>query len=486
MSTKSVWYQIILKDDLSPGIKTADKNADHLEKTLSNINRTALQTGNIFKSVFGGTIIANWAMKAGDALAGMATDVVRLGTDMERTKVVLDTLLGGSQAFTSYMVKEFQNFALNTNYSTSSVIEGAKRLSAYQFAVQDLLPTLKKLGDVAAGTGADLNDLIFVYGSTKQSGTVNARDLRQFGERGVPIYNYLEKVTGIKADQLRDSASNHILKFQDIVKAFDLMTSKGEKFDNLMAKVSGTTGGRWERLKDALEVIQTKLGEELNPVWNKMLDDMFTSVSNLSTVNMTPLVTSLDSMRKLGVDLVATFETLVGIFQTPTLSGDNHGWLDSLGRITRAVGYLGETAKLAGSYLAHPIDAAQGKFESFGGLFDRQDAKEREIIALSKPQNKVNNNWARDMLYDKAAADKEMQAINKKTGIYPVGSGSGQDGEIGAEKISSATKNITLNINQLVGGITFESTIDGSKAETINAVKQVLLQAVNDTNLVSQ
>jgi hypothetical protein len=55
--------------------------------------------------------------------------------------------------------------------------------------------------------------------------------------------------------------------------------------------------------------------------------------------------------------------------------------------------------------------------------------------------------------------------------------------EAGVEKIASGTRNITLNISQLVGEIKFEKSVERSESQMMDIVKRVLLTAVNDVNI---
>ena len=64
------------------------------------------------------------------------------------------------------------------------------------------------------------------------------------------------------------------------------------------------------------------------------------------------------------------------------------------------------------------------------------------------------------------------------------GTSGGGSTKAGIEKISSATRNITLNITKLVETLNFTKDSARNEYDMEEMVKRVLLRAVNDVNLV--
>ena len=63
-------------------------------------------------------------------------------------------------------------------------------------------------------------------------------------------------------------------------------------------------------------------------------------------------------------------------------------------------------------------------------------------------------------------------------------SGGNSATKAGIEKISSATRNVTLNINKLIENLNFTKDQNKNEFDMEEMVKRVLLKAVNDVNLV--
>jgi hypothetical protein len=498
----TAWYEIKLKDNFTPGIKNAEKQVDNFEKKINNLNNNSNNLGSTFKGVFGGTIFANFAMKAGNAIKEVTQDIINLGFEMEKTRITMKTLLGGDANFSNNMIGDFQKFAKETPFSTKDVVEGARRLAAYQFQAEQMIPTMKKLGDVSAGLGLNLNDLIWVYGTTKVAGKVNARDIRQFQDRGIPITEYIAKATGKTQKEVLGGLKD--IDFKDVSKAFDLMTQKGGPFFNLMEQLSKSVGGQWERLKDNVEIVMTDMGERLLPYLSEGINLLDSWVEAFDRMDFREWI---EPIKQIYENIKGLNESLFEIFN---LKGMGGAFLDGLRQLTKDVLLMTSSLTAVIDYVSKRAAAA-----GTSATWDRSMTDE-EIDSFYK------NNPGKDLTFENVLNSKLQQAADTWSGKYNYGgqnnffgksqgvlpatlygpnssnglgyvskgngvNGSGSDGtDIGAEKIHSATRNITINIDTLVGEITFEQSIQDNTQAVVDAVKRVLLTAVNDVNLVSQ
>lgn len=72
----------------------------------------------------------------------------------------------------------------------------------------------------------------------------------------------------------------------------------------------------------------------------------------------------------------------------------------------------------------------------------------------------------------------------QSTNTAKTGNASGESTKAGVEKISSATRNVTLNITKLIENLNFTKDPAKNEYDMEEMVKRVLLRAVNDVNLV--
>jgi len=523
----SAWYEIKLKDNFSAGIKNAEKNVDQLEKKIKNLGNESNNTGNILRGVFGGVTLANLAQRAASAIKDVTFEVINLGFQMEKTRITMKTLLGGDKNFSNAMIGDFQQFAKETPFSTKEVVEGAKRLAAYQFQAEEMIPTLKRLGDVASGLDLNLNDLIWVYGTTKVAGKVNARDIRQFQDRGIPITEFLSKATGKSQKEILGGLKD--IDFKDIVKAFTLMTEKGGPFFNLMNELSKSVSGKWERLKDSVEIIMTALGERLLPYLGQAidyLDSMVQAVDNLDFSNAIGQAGDLlDNIKSVFVSLSDISEWTgfndrvdsdLNLFKDILYELKNFGLSAAQGfkmlgqTIVAFLPVLEQFGGVIGDFMGQLLNGEAprlnksrsmklaGAMNLFSNDFDKINEEDKQFQNnLVNPPYRGQNNFfggnkrvipatvANMGGYSFMNPDGTITNMPRRKLSASAGDGSDSEG-LGMEKIQSGTRNITLNIDKLVGEITFEQTLQGSEQSTIDIVKRVLLTAVNDVNLTSE
>lgn len=207
------------------------------------------------------------------SLAVVGKSIIDAASDLEQAKIAFTTFEGSATA-ASKTLKELSDFAKVTPFTFPTITEAAKRLMAYGVAANDLIPTLKNLGDISAGVGTDkLPQLILAFGQVKAKTTLAGTELRQFTETGIPIIealvNVLNKSGGamvqtatktkgtaeeignlndrlaIAKQRLSEVTSNAKAHTSTIMSAKDAV----QNYEQKLAKATATTGGLSVRTK---------------------------------------------------------------------------------------------------------------------------------------------------------------------------------------------------------------------------------------------
>jgi tape measure domain-containing protein len=151
---------------------------------------------------FGGSLQRIGEIAAAIGLERLAQKFLQVGEDaakfaittagsFEQWKISFDTMLGNSEK-ASQLLSQISDFAMKTPFDLPQVVEGSKRLLAYNIAGKDIIPTFQMLGDIAAGVGTDkLPQLILAFGQVKAATKLTGAELRQFSETGVPLLQAL-------------------------------------------------------------------------------------------------------------------------------------------------------------------------------------------------------------------------------------------------------------------------------------------------------
>jgi tape measure domain-containing protein len=203
----------------------------------------------------------------------------------------------GSAEKAKQLLKEISDFAVKTPFQLPELVEGSKKLLAYGLEADKLLPTLKNLGDIAAGVGTDkLPQLILAFGQVKTATFLTGMELRQFTEAGVPLLEELSKQSGKSAAQIKSDMEKGVrVPFSDVEKALQGMTGEGGRFFNLMARQSGTFGGIVSNIKDQIGRLARSL-VGITEEGDIVKDSIFSKVKDLAQQlldflnNATPMI----------------------------------------------------------------------------------------------------------------------------------------------------------------------------------------------------
>ena len=179
-------------------------------------------------------------------------------------------MLGSIQAGDAMMAK-LDRFSNSTPYSGDQVNRAAKTLLGFGVAAGDVESVLRKVGDVAAGSGKDFNELSSIYGKIFAKGKADSEDLNQMVEAGIPIVKLLGEEFGKGGDEIYDMAMKGQISAEAISAAFDKMSGKGGVYANMMDQQSKTVSGIWGAIVGQLEYAGSLIGEAIEPLVKSVL-----------------------------------------------------------------------------------------------------------------------------------------------------------------------------------------------------------------------
>lgn len=200
---------------------------------------------NFVRGGIAGVVVAIGAMAA-SATAGLGISLV---ASAEQAEVAFTTMLGSAEQAKS-MLGEIESFAASTPFQLQGLKESAQQLLAFGVAGGDVMPLMKTLGDLAAGTQKPIADFVDIFGKVKASGIAALGDVNRLADRGVPIYQALAKVMGKPQSSIRKLASTGKIGLGEIRAALESVVQEGGLFENAMQKQSQTLAGVWSTAKD--------------------------------------------------------------------------------------------------------------------------------------------------------------------------------------------------------------------------------------------
>lgn len=210
------------------------------------------------------------SLTAGVSFAALAKQVVQVRGEVQQLEVAFETMLGSKEKADTLMT-EIIDLAAKTPFGLQDVSNATKMLLAYGSTAEQVTDEIKMLGNIASGLSIPLNDLIYLYGTTRTQGRMFTQDLRQFMGRGIPIAEELAKQFGVTKDKVGELVTAGKVGFDEMAKALQAMTSEGGKFNNLMDKQSQTIAGQISNLEDAIYQMFNEIGESSEGVISDLI-----------------------------------------------------------------------------------------------------------------------------------------------------------------------------------------------------------------------
>lgn len=241
-------------------------NCKKADQELNGIQRAVKRVGDAFFSwkgiVFTGLI---------SGLAALGVAAVGTAAKFEQYNISLEVLLG-SQSKARALMKELTALANVTPFETSDLLQATQTMLSFGIAVDDVIPNLKMLGDVAAGDKQKFDSLVLAFSQMSSAGRLTGQDLLQMINAGFNPLQVISEKTGKSIGQLREEMEKGQIPASAIVEAFREATREGGKFYDMMNKQSETLNGRLSTLSDAWGQLSNNIGQLFLPVAKVAVD----------------------------------------------------------------------------------------------------------------------------------------------------------------------------------------------------------------------
>ena len=249
--------------------------------------------------------------------------------------------------------------AVQSPFQIKDLISYTKQLAAYRIESDKLYDTTKRLADVSAGLGVDMQRLILAYGQVKAAAYLRGTEVRQFTEAGINLYGelqaYFKEVKGeaYTTAQIVDMISKRMVTFEDVEAIFRRITDQGGIFYNMQAIQAETLQGKIANLKDSFDVMLNSIGYANEGMYKFVIDGANVMIRNwqlLADVGMRLIevlalikLQSITTGRAMGATFldIAKFQKLEGIKNTIGLLSVS---FKNFGRALYATGVMAKAA----------------------------------------------------------------------------------------------------------------------------------------------
>jgi tape measure domain-containing protein len=186
----------------------------------------------------------------------------------EQVTIGFETMIGHSEKAREKLL-ELSEMAAKTPFTLPGIETSARTLLAMGFNAEELIPTLKSLGDISAGLGGG-SQLLFRMahnlGQVRAQGKLTGREVRDFAIMGVPLIDALSESLGVAKEEIIKLTANSRITSEQVMQAFTNMSKEGGRFHDLMKKQNLSLWGQWSNLKDVITLLWREIGQEYLPV----------------------------------------------------------------------------------------------------------------------------------------------------------------------------------------------------------------------------
>ncbi|MGC4050982.1 MAG: tape measure protein [Paludibaculum sp.] len=245
-------------------------NAD-LAKTNAQVNRQSIgftQFGNALANV-GSRLTLGVTVP----LVGLVGSAVKAAASLEVTETAFKTLMHSTDA-AKEKLDELKRFAASTPFQFPELADATKRMLALGFSAKDVLPTLRIVGDAtsALGMGSEgLNRIILALGQIKTKGAVQAEEMRQLAEAGIPAWDALAERLGVTVPEAMKLVEKRAVSAQVAIDA--ALGAMKANFGGGMEAQAKTLLGVWSNVMEKIGFAAADIGKSLLPVAKTIATD---------------------------------------------------------------------------------------------------------------------------------------------------------------------------------------------------------------------
>ena len=234
--------------------------------------------------------------------------VVDIGGELENQKMAMASILQDKGKATT-IFNQIKKLAVASPFGVMDLNKYAKQLSAYSIPYNELYDTMKRLADISAGVGVDMERIILAFGQIKAAKFLKATELRQLTEANILMVDKLaerfSKLEGrmVSAGEVLDMISKKKVTFEDVKDVLWELTDDGGMFNNMQEVLSESVKSKWKNLADAIDIMLGDIAESMGSTLKWTAESLTTLAQNWKEV--VPAIEA--AVGAFGVYKVATF-----------------------------------------------------------------------------------------------------------------------------------------------------------------------------------
>jgi len=249
-----------------------------LRKAEKQANKAGSKIGSIFKNAFSVTLGIGMFEALKEGFKSTVGAAISFNSMLQTAQAGFATMLGSAEKAQKFL-DDMADFALEAPFEYPELLEAAKRMLAYGFAAEEVIPTLRAVGNTAAAVGSGtvgIDRITLALGQIRAKGKLAAEEMRQLTEAGVPAWEMLAEAMGKTLPELQDMVSKGLIPGY---KAVEMLTAgMTKRFGGMMASMGDTWQGVTSSIKNiwrmTVGILTQDLFDGLTAMLRKVRDFM--------------------------------------------------------------------------------------------------------------------------------------------------------------------------------------------------------------------
>lgn len=212
------------------------------------------------------------------SLSALGVKAVQAAGNFQQVQAAMTNMLGSAERAKN-LLGQLQDFAAKTPFEFNDVAAASQKFLAFGFTAEQIIPTLKAVGDAAAGVGLGkegIDRITLALGQMAAKSKVQSDEMLQLTEAGIPAWQMLADKIGTSVPQAMDMVSKGAVDAQTGLQA--LVGGMEEKFGGMMDQQAQTITGTWSNMMDGLSQSAIAVGQQISDALN--LPDLFSSLGD--------------------------------------------------------------------------------------------------------------------------------------------------------------------------------------------------------------
>ncbi len=236
-------------------IKTLEDSQNAVKSAMKNIEDSGVSVENMFHRIEKAAALS----VAGFSLKGVIEQAIETRSYFEDIESSMKVFLG-SQEKAAEFTKKLQDAAYYNMFEFSDLADASKQLIAYRNDVEDVIPIINKLSEVATATKTPLAEMVSLYNRAKSTGTVDSNAIQSWATKGVVLKDIMKDLGVVTAGTA--------ISFDQLNMALDHITDEGGMFHGIMDAQMENLSANIGQLEDNLSLMFNDIGSHLQGVAN--------------------------------------------------------------------------------------------------------------------------------------------------------------------------------------------------------------------------